>query len=293
MRTFLVILIFLMVGCTSKNKRSDAYGNFEAKEIIVSSEAQGKILKFGIEEGQALKSGENIGFIDSTQLYLNKEQLVAQKMTILAKIDNVNSQIAIYDEQKKTLLKEKARIESMLKDDAVAAKKLDDIEGQLNVVESQIKSVQIQSNSVSKELQVLSKQIDQVNNQLAKCLIVNSVDGTVLEKYAEEDELATMGKPLYKIADLSSLDLRVYINGSQLPDIRLGQKVKVFVDKDENSNKSYEGIISWISQQAEFTPKIIQTKEERVNLVYAVKVKVINDGTLKIGMPGEVDFNDR
>ena len=289
----LFALSLFAIACSDNNKRSDAYGNFEAKEIIVSAEAQGKILDLKIEEGQALSANEIIGLIDTVQLSLKKEQLIAQKNVISTKISSILSQIDIQEEQKKTLLIEKERIEKLLKDNAATTQQLDNINGKLNVLESQIKSIRTQNSTVLNELEVLSKQVDQLEDQLKKCTLVNPIKGTVLEKYVEPYEIAVMGRSLYKIADLSEMELRIYISGEQLPHIKIGQAVQVMVDEDDKKNKNLEGTISWISQQAEFTPKIIQTKEERVNLVYAVKVRVKNDGTLKIGMPGEVLFSSK
>ncbi len=154
-----------------------------------------------------------------------------------------------------------------------------------------METVRTQNAGVLSELDSYTKQIEQIQDQLSKCLLINPVNGTILEKYVEPFEMATIGKALYKIANLSTLELRVYVDGSQLSSIKIGQKVKVFIDKSQDENHQLEGEISWISSQAEFTPKIIQTKKERVNMVYAVKVRVTNDGSLKIGMPGEIKFN--
>ena len=185
---------------------------------------------------------------------------------------------------------DKERIEKLLKDGAATKKQLDDINGRIDLVNSQIASIKTQNVSVISELEVVNTQISQVEESINKCNIKNPIEGIVLEKYAEENEITTFGKPLYKIADMHEMILRVYVSGSQLPQIKIGQEVEVLIDKDAKSNTKFSGIISWISESAEFTPKIIQTKEERVNMVYAVKVKVQNDGSLKIGMPGEVNF---
>jgi len=290
-RMLLLALPLFFIGCSGNNKGSDAYGNFEAKEIIVSAEAQGKIIQLNIEEGTLLKQGQLVGFIDTTMLNLQKEQLKAQKQVISTKLTNVNAQIAVQEEQKQTLLNEKNRIEKLFADKAATQQQFDDITGKYDVLVKQINATKTQINSIYGEMDVVDKQSDLLNEQIRKAKISNPIDGTVLEKYIEAGEIATMGKALYKIARLDEIDLRVYVSGAQLPSVKIGQQVKVFVDKDKSTNQEYEGVISWISDQAEFTPKIIQTKEERVNMVYAVKVRVKNDGILKIGMPGEVKFN--
>lgn len=287
---FVLSILAIVTGCGNGNGKSDAYGNFEATEVIVSAEANGKLLNFEVDEGQTLKKGQNIGLIDSTQLWLKKQQVLAQKKAIRAKSANILSQVDVYDEQKRTLLVEKKRLEKLLKDGAATTKQMDDVNGKLKVIESQIKAVKTQNSTVFSELEVLDKQIAQINDQINKCLIINPINGTILNKYFEENELVIMGKALYKIADMSVMELRVYIDGAQLPHVKIGDKVEVLIDNSENDYRKLEGHISWISDKAEFTPKIIQTKKERVNLVYALKVKVKNDGTLKIAMPGEVNF---
>ncbi len=285
----LTILIFA-TSCSKNEKRSDAYGNFEAVETIVSAEATGKLIDFNIEEGMVLEKDTKVGSIDADQLSLKKQQLEAQKNTIRTKFKNVFSQINVYQEQKKVNQIEKNRIEKLLKDDAATTKQLDDINGSINVLNKQIAAIESQNSTTLQELKNLDVQIQQIQDQIDKTSIINPVKGTVLMKLAEQSEIVNYGKPLYKIADLSVMELRVYVSGEQLPLIKIGQTVKVLIDAGRDEYKELEGIISWISSKSEFTPKIIQTKEERVNLVYAVKVKVNNDGSLKIGMPGEVVF---
>jgi HlyD family secretion protein len=289
-KVLLFSVICLMVACSGKNKKSDAYGNFESTEVIVSSEVAGKILKFSVEEGTAIKAGVTTGYVDTTDLVLKKEQLMAQRDIISVKTSNINSQIDVQKQQKANLMIDKARIEKLYKDGAATKKQVDDINGSINLVDKQINSIETQNSSVLNELKNIDRQIDQVNENISKCYIVNPINGTVLNKYAEESEFTTMGKALYKIADMDYLDLRVYASGAQLPNIKIGQKVEVLIDKNAYEFTKLEGTVTWISSTAEFTPKIIQTKEDRVNLVYAVKVKVKNDGSLKIGMPGEVNF---
>ncbi len=291
MKKYLIITaLALLAACSGKNNKSDAYGNFEADEVIISSEVSGKLLLFNIEEGAELKAETLIGLVDTTDLQLKKEQLMAQKNSIATKTSNITSQIEVQQQQKANLLIDKARIEKLLKDGAATKKQLDDINGSISLVDKQIASIQTQNNSVSSDLLGIEKQIAQIEQSIKKSHIINPVNGTVLDKYMMQDELVTPGKSLYKIADITNIYLRAYVSESQLSSIKLGQKVEVLIDKGKSEVAKYEGFITWISFSAEFTPKIIQTKEERVNLVYAVKIKVKNDGALKIGMPGEVNF---
>jgi len=282
--------LVLLMSCSGNNNKSDAYGTFESTEITISSEANGKIIKFDIHEGDILIEGSTVGYIDTTDLLLKKEQLIAQRKAISNKSANVFSQMEVQKQQKKNLLTEKTRIENLLKNNAATPKQLDDINGAIDLVDKQILSVQTQNSSVFYETESISKQIEQIEQNISRCYIVNPIAGTVLTKYVEPNEITTFGRALYKIADMQEMTLRVYVSESQLSGIKIGQKVEVYIDKSKKELKKLEGFVYWISQNAEFTPKIIQTKEERVNLVYAVKIKVKNDGSLKIGMPGEVNF---
>ena len=293
MKYLLIIIslsIVLISGCSNEKQKSDAYGNFEAVETVVSSESSGKLYELNVEEGQIIEANKIVGYIDTSQLYLKKLQLSQQKNTTRTKFKNVSAQISVLQEQKRVAIREKERIERLLKDNAATGKQLDDINGSIDVINKQISSIDIQNSTTNEELKGYDVQIKQVMDQLEKCDITNPVKGTVIMKFAEQGEIVNFGKPLYKIADISVMELRVYVSGTQLPEIKIGQKVKVLIDDGKSNFKTLEGEISWISSKAEFTPKIIQTKEERVNLVYAVKVRVNNDGSLKIGMPGEIMF---
>ena len=285
-------LLFLSLSSCSKNeKRSDAYGNFEAVETIVSAEATGKLIDFNVEEGQTLEQDAVVGKVDIDQLSYKKLQLESQKNSIKTKFKNIFSQIVVLQEQKKVNQVEKDRIEKLIKSDAAATKQLDDINGSINILNKQIASIETQNSTTMQDIKTIDTQIQQIQDQIEKSSVINPVNGTVLMKLAEQSEIVSYGKPLYKIADITTMELRVYVSETQLPEIKIGQKVKVLIDADKNNFKELEGTISWISSKAEFTPKIIQTKEERVNLVYAVKVRVKNDeGNLKIGMPGEIMF---
>ena len=281
------ILITSLISCNKNNDKADGYGNFEATEVTISSEANGKIDYLKLEEGDILETNIQVGLVDTTQLYFNKEQLIASKSTVFSKSQNVLSQISILKEQLKTTLIEQNRIQNMFAENAATKRQVDEIIGKVNVLNEQIKSVQTQNAPIINEIKSIDVQIEKINDQIEKSKIINPIKGTVLSKYAEPKEVTAFGKPLYKIADISEMTLRVYISETQLSQIRIGQNVTVKIDAEKDM-KSYPGTISWIASSAEFTPKIIQTKEERANLVYAVKVEVKNDGNLKIGMPAEM-----
>lgn len=283
----LSIIILSNLSCNDSNNKADGYGNFEATEITVSAENNGKLMQFDIEEGDELKKEAFIGYIDTIPLALKREQLLVSKAVISSKSKGVLSQISVLNAKLKTVKADKTRAENLLKDNAVTKKQLDDINGEIEVLKQQIHSIEIQNAPVVNELKIVDVQLKQVDDQIEKSKIINPVNGTVLSKYTEQNEITTFGKPLYKIADLSTMKLRVYISETQLPEIKIGQEVTIKID-NKDSMKSYSGTISWITSEAEFTPKIIQTKEERVALVYAVKIDVTNDGSLKIGMPAEL-----
>lgn len=289
-RILIIITFSVSIWSCNNNHKSDAYGNFEAKEMIISSEANGKLISLNLEEGEEIEKGKLIGIVDTTSLHLQKQQLIAMKNAIKSKVGNIFSQIEVQKQQKKTTLIEKDRLEKLLKDGAATQKQLDDINGHLNLIDKQINSIKTQNSSIINEIESIEWQIESINYAIEKCYIENPIEGTVLEKYIEPFELVNAGKSLYKLANLSQLELRAYITGAQLPHIKLGQKVEVLIDKDESENQILEGVVSWVSNEAEFTPKVIQTKEERVDQVYAIKVLVKNDGRLKIGMPGEINF---
>jgi HlyD family secretion protein len=320
--SLIAFIIVLFGGCQSTDSEADASGVFEAQEVIISSESSGKILLLAIEEGQTLKAGQNIGHIDCQNLGFQKSQIQASIEALAQKQNNATpqtdilqqqlttqqNQVATQKEQLRVLQKEYVRFTNLLKDKATTAKQLDDIEGQVeilkkqiittesqtNVLRQQIKSQQaqvaIQNRGIMSERKPLQERIAQVNDQLKRCVITNPQEGTVLVKYATTNEITAPGKALYKIADLSNLILRAYITGDQLSKIKLNQSVKVLIDNGKEPPKEMAGTITYISSKAEFTPKTIQTKDERANLVYATKIKVKNDGFLKIGMYGEVKF---
>ena len=283
----LLVLAMFIISCNKNNEKADAYGNFETTEITVSSESNGKIEFLNLEEGDVVEKGKTVGLIDTLQLYYTKMQLIASQKTVSSKSGNVLSQKQVLQEQLKTAKIEQTRIKNMFSENAATKRQVDEINGKVKVIEEQIKSVGTQNAPIKNEANSFSVQIEKINDQIKKCNLVNPIKGTVLTKYAEPNEVTTFGKPLYKIANLEEMNLRVYISETQLSSIKIGQQVKVKID-DFEQTKEYIGNIIWISSQAEFTPKIIQTKEERANLVYAVKIRVKNDGSLKIGMPAEI-----
>jgi HlyD family secretion protein len=305
-----IILGIAVLSCNRNGHDFDASGTFEADEVIVSAQASGQILSFNVQEGQTISKDSVVGEIDPENLALQKEQIEASMQALNEKTADVSPQIKLLEDQltvQQTQLDnlehEKKRVENLLKEDAATQKQLDDInyqiesvQKQMNVTKQQIKvqltNVATQNRSILSEKKPLEKKVAQLNNQLQKTNIVTPINGTVLTKYAEEGEVTSVGKALYKIADLSTMNLRAYVTGDQLPLIKLGQNVTVYIDSGANNYRQLPGTITWISDKAEFTPKNIQTKEERANLVYAIKVKVKNDGYLKIGMYGEVKFND-
>jgi HlyD family secretion protein len=282
-----ILMLASLISCNKNSDKADGYGNFEATEVTISAEANGKIEYLKLEEGDILEPDSQVGLIDTTQMYFNKQQLIASKNTVFSKSANVLSQIKVLQEQLKTTLIEKKRIQNMFFENAATKRQVDEIDGKVSVIQEQIKSVQTQNVPIVNEVRSIDVQIEKINDQIQKSKIINPIKGTVLAKYSEPNEVTAFGKPLYKIADVSEMTLRVYISETQLSSIKVGQNVTVKIDT-EKEMKSFPGMISWIASSAEFTPKVVQTKEERVNLVYAVKVKVKNDGSLKIGMPAEM-----
>ncbi|MBF4472644.1 HlyD family secretion protein [Flavobacterium sp. HJJ] len=286
------VLTFFLFSCKDTKNENDASGTFEATEVIVSAEANGQILALNINEGDLLKENQQVGTIDSTQLHLNKVQLSQNKKAILSGRPDVTAQIASLQEELKNAVSDKKRIANLVAGDVASKKQLDDANTRIAVIQSKIdaqkSSLNTTTSSLNEQGSTVNAQMAQINDQLKKCSIINPINGTVLVKYSNAFEMTMIGKPLYKIADVKNMILRAYITSSQLSQIKIGQKVKVFVDFGKEESKEYAGTISWISDKSEFTPKTIQTKDERANSVYAVKIAVPNDGYLKIGMYGEI-----
>jgi HlyD family secretion protein len=291
----ILVFAFYLSGCDNNNDVVDAYGNFEATEILISSEANGKLMEFNIVEGKVLMVGERIGLVDTIPLYLKKRQLQARIEALNTKTLNIPSQINVLIERKNVIEREKQRVENLFKEGAATQKQLDDIIGEIDVINKELKAnkerLETNNRGLLSEILPIEWQIEEINDQINKSVLINPTDGIVLNKYAEQYEIVNYGKPLYQIASLNALFLRAYVGGDVLNELKLGQDVKVYIDEGKDDLKEYSGVLSWISEKAEFTPKIVQTKEERVNLVYAVKILVNNDGSIKIGMPGEVKFN--
>lgn len=295
--SFSIFLLAFVVSCRNNDKKSDAYGNFEATELMISSEMPGKIIYLNAEEGMTLKKGEIVGQIDTILLEKQKRVISATINSVNFKTQSQGPEIDILIEQKDYLLREKKRLINLLEGNAATQKQVDDIINQISVIDKKIDATKTKYSELNKgvlsQKMPLQEQYRQIQEQILKSKIVNPIDGQILTVYKRAGEVTGAGVPLYKIADLSYLNLKCYVSGMQLPHIKLNQKVQVLIDEDAKTNRSMDGEIVWISGKAEFTPKTVQTKEERVNQVYAVKVKVLNDGSLKIGLPGEVNFTNK
>ena len=283
-------VLWLATACALDEPESDAYGNFEATEVKVSSEQPGKLISFDVEEGKNLESDQLVGRVDTLRFAIKLHQIEAQRRAVLSRVDEVESEIDVIREKKAVAENERDRIQRMHEDDAATSRELDQAEGEVRVLERQMESARSRLGSIHSEAESIEAQKDEVRDQLRRTGIENPVEGTVLSKYAEPGEMAQAGQPLYRIADLSTMYLRVFVSGRQLPQIELNQPVTVLIDNEDGRLDEFDGEISWISSRAEFTPSTVQTREERLSQVYAVKVRVENDGRLKIGMPGEVRF---
>lgn len=295
MKTRLIIYLLVTItlttylsSCNRNNDKADAYGTFETDETTISAETTGKLLKFSIDEGEQVKTGQVVGVIDSIQLYLKCKQLNSQIEAIKARIPNINAQSDVQTEQLNVLNIEYNRIKKMFADGSATQKQIDDIEGRISLAKKQKDAIDIQKTSTFAEIPALTVQVEQIKDQLRRCKIVNPADGKVLVTYVNQFESVIQGKALYKMANMDFMYLRAYISGNQLHSFQPGSKVKVFIDNESGQLIESGGTITWVSSEAEFTPKIIQTREERVKLVYPIKVKVKNDGSFRIGMPAEV-----
>lgn len=284
------VVMCSVAGCKGSLGDYDAEGYFESTEITVSAEANGRILFFDVEEGERVRADSLLGCIDTVQLYLTKLQLEKTAESVLNSRPDVSSRIQAMEEQLKSLGFERERLARLLADGAATRKQMDDLDAQIAVLKKQLSAQELSLNSSVRSIEAQSAgigmQIAQVEDQLSKCRISSPVDGTVLTKYAEAGEFMAAGRPLFKVADMDRVYLRAYLTSGQLADVRLGQQVMVYSDYGGDSVKEYQGTVTWISDQSEFTPKNIQTRDERENLVYAVKVAVKNDGFIKLGMYG-------
>jgi len=291
----IIAIAALIASCHNAENDWDAAGAFESVETIVSTESSGTIMEFNVEEGMTLQANQFVGYIDSTQLYDHKMQLEAQIASTISQTPNIPAQIASIEAQLADAVKNQQRMENMFKANAATQQQLDDANTQVEVYKKQIdaekSSLGITSTTLAKDVAPLQRQIEQIDDQLKKCKIINPIKGTVLTKYSEDHEVTSPGKALYKIAPTDTLILRAYVSGAQLTEVKLSQKVTVRTDMGSSQYRMYSGIVYWISDKSEFTPKTIPTKDERADLVYAIKVRVPNDGYLKIGMYGEVKFS--
>lgn len=293
-RNLLVVVSLLpgLLSCRKSGLQHDASGSFEAVETIISAEVTGQILVLKVEEGQQLAAGEVVGQIDSTQLYAQKLQLMQSRRAILSGRPQSAVQVEALKKELANAVLDRDRTANLVKGGVASQKQLDDANAKVQTLEARVSAQQSSlgttTTSLNEQARTVEAQLALINDQLDNCIVTNPLSGTVLSKYAEQFEMATVGRPLYKIADLSSMILRAYITGDQLPKVKLDQRVKVYTDDGKGGYTETEGVVTWISDKAEFTPKSIQTKTERANLVYAVKVRVKNDGTYKIGMYGEI-----
>lgn len=290
----LLVLALAITSCGKGNKAYDASGVFESTEVTVSAEGNGKIMSLDLQEGDRLEAGAVVGCIDTVQLYLSKIQLEASRRAVGSGRLNISRQIAALESQIAKQRQELDRFTKLEQAGASNRKQVEDIQAQLDILERQLaaqkESLQNTNSNVSGQADALEAQMAQLEDRIRKCVITSPVSGTVLAKYSEAGELAVQGRALFKVADLESIRLRAYITADQLTNVKLGQSVKVFADQGTSGRKEYAGTLVWISDKAEFTPKTIQTRDERANLVYAVKIAVKNDGLIKLGMYGEVKF---
>lgn len=288
--TLVAIAVILLGSCKNKTDQADAFGNFEATEVIVSSETSGRLIRVNVTEGVEITKGSEIALTDTTLYHLQKGEIAASMKSVRTRLSSINAQNEILNQQIENLKVNITRIGKMLKDEAATQKQLDDLTGQVSVLQKQIAANNTQKISVAAELSVLESKEATINEMISRSSIKSPLNGTVIEQYSEEGEITAPGKPVVKIADLSLMKLKVYVSGSQLGSIKVGQQCDVRIDNGKKGYSSFKGTISYISGKAEFTPKIIQTKEERVTLVYAVTIDVKNDGAMKSGMPGEAIF---
>lgn len=290
-RVIYILATIVAVSC-SNEADYDAQGTFEATEVVISAEGTGRILNFDIVEGEAIESNSTVGAIDSLQLHLQREQLKAQQVALLSSRPDKEKQVASLRSQIAKQRAELQRVENMLRDGAATTKQRDDIEAQIDILEGQLSAtlstIDNNTSTINENAAALEAQIAALDDRIAKCRISSAVGGTVLVKYAEEGEFTTVGKPLMKVANLEDIYLRAYFTSDQLSKVNLGDEVTVTANFGGDERYDYKGRVAWISAESEFTPKSIQTKDSRANLVYAVKIAVKNDGRLKIGLAGEV-----
>ncbi len=285
---FVIMTGMIFSSCSSNNDISDAYGNFESDEVIISAEESGRLLFLSVNEGDKVALGDVVGLIDTTMLSIKRDQLMASRVSLDARLLQISKTASVQQAQLDLMKKEFSRAKELSAQEAITTQKYDQIEGETRIAQRQLEQILSQNDQIKAEQKVVDAQIASVDEQIRRCSLKVSSQGTVLQKYVEQGEMVAVGKPLFKVADMQNVYLRAYVSGSQLPDIKIDQSVTVRYDKGSEDFYETKGVIYWVAQSAEFTPKIIQTKQERVDLVYAIKVRVENNGQIKIGMPGEV-----
>jgi HlyD family secretion protein len=289
-KTLIILALTLQViSCNTNGDKADAYGNFEVEEITISAQANGELLQFDVEEGTQLKMNQLVGVIDSTTLVIQKSEIIANIQSVKVNKTGIAAEQNVLKSEMANLKRELKRIKKLMESEAATQKQLDDLEGNIEVLKSKMLAINSQYAAIDAQVNALYAKVNLINEQISRCQIINQSAGLVLTKLARANELVSPGRPLYKIADMSKIYLKAYISEPQLATIKQGQQVTVAIDY-QDGQKEMVGTITWVSAESEFTPKIIQTREERVNLVYAIKVAVNNDGYLKLGMPGEVNF---
>ncbi len=284
----LFAITIMLVACNRNGEKADAYGNFETDEITISAKIGGELMAFDITEGQELKAGQLVGFIDTTALHLQRAELKANLLNTAAQQQNVAAQIKVAEDELARLQSDQKRIKGMYAKNAATQKQLDDINSAVQKAQNNLQVLQTQYPAIEAQVAAISAKQDLLEKQISDAVIKNPINGTVLAKLIEPNELANPGKPLYTVADMQHINLRGFVSGDQLTSLEIGQNYTIKVDGPDGEDITYSGELTWVSQTAEFTPKTIQTKKDRVDLVYAIKLRVKNDGKLKLGMPGEV-----
>ncbi|PLX16846.1 MAG: HlyD family secretion protein [Salinivirgaceae bacterium] len=289
--TILTLAFSLFIACGNDKQKSDAFGNFEADEVIVSAKGQGELINLVVEDGQTLKKKSTVGLIDTTMLNLQKAQLVASMNSVRKQAANIDAQVKVVEEEIKLYDKNQKRIKALVESKAATPQQLDEIEGKVNIAKARLDAFKVQKQSILQEINVLYSKLASIDAQIDDYKIVNPIDGVVLTHFKKAGEVVMLGSSLYKIAPANTLILRVYVDGEMLHKVRKGDEVKVLTDIEDGKLFEDKGVVTWVANEAEFTPKVIQTRKERTKLVYAVKIEVDNvDGRYKIGMPAEVNF---
>ena len=283
-------LVIVIIGCREQSNEADAYGSFEATTMNIGSEIGGKLVRLNAREGETYPEGKIIGWTDTGRLYLQKAQLRAKKLSVRSNLDEIKARLSVFNAQIDQLNQEIERFKPLLETGGASRKQVDDLQNELKIIKRKKAATASKVSRIRSEVNTIEQQIAQVKDKIDKCRITMPTKGTVLDLLKEKGEIVAPGSPVLRLAKLDHLEFKAFITGTQLPKVKPGQKVTVRIDKDENAYHTFPGKIARIAEEAEFSPKNIKTKEERANLVYAIKIRVKNDGKLKIGMPGEVMF---